>query len=300
MACKTSAMKQQEIKDILKKLENSVTQVFESEYYLKTYLTTLAKFHSYSFNNILWIYLQRPTASKVASYIDWERKFHRHVVKGSKGIKVLVPIKKKFVTQSEVTLEDGATALQENKYEKLYFKVGNVFDIADTTGEPLPSIVKILNFNSNFLKELINQMILSSPIPINITDKVDFGTSNGYYVLTSREIFIRNDLPDLQTLKTLLHELSHSYQETYHANETKDLNAGTKEVVAEATAYVTIELLREFYNMDALSSNDYSFGYIVSWSKNKELSELKSTLSLISTISNSLFDWISNLKIPNI
>lgn len=296
------AMKQRDVDDILKKLEESVLQIFSSEYYLKTYLSTYAKFHRYSFNNALWIYLQKPDASHVASFIDWERKFKRKVKKGSKGIKVLVPIKKKFSSTEEENLEDGTTAVKETEFQKLFFKIGNVFDVSDTVGEPLPTLTKILNLNSTFIKELIDEIVQSSTIPIHIetANQVNFGNANGYYIPSSKCIYIREDLPDLQKLKTILHELSHGLQETCYEDKVKDLSRDAKEVIAEATAYTTMELLKNLFNMEELSSDDYSFGYIVSWSSGKELKELKSTLSIISIISNTLFDWISQLTIPNL
>lgn len=296
------AMKRRDVDDILKKLEESVAQIFSSEYYLKTYLSTYAKFHKYSLNNVLWIYLQRPDASHVASFIDWDKKFKRKVKKGSKGIKVLVPIKKRYSTIEEEILEDGTIATKEKEFQRLFFKIGNVFDVTDTTGDPLPTLTKILNFNSTFIKELIDKIVQSSTIPIHIeaTTKVNFGNANGYYVPASKCIYIRDDLPDLQKFKTILHELSHGLQETCYETETKDLSRDAKEVIAEATAYTTMELLKNLLNMEELSSDDYSFGYIVSWSSGKELKELKSTLSIISTISNDLFDWISQLTIPNL
>lgn len=280
--------KHAEIAEILKTLEAEVYKIFTSEYYLEVYLKTFSKFHNYSFNNALWIYLQRQDATIVASFNDWKKKFNRNVKKGAKGIKVLVPIKKNIVKENAITME-------EEVYQKLFFKIGNVFDISDTEGQPLPEIVTLLQYNSDFLKNLIAMIIKSSEVPIIIKESDQFGNANGYYSITSNEIYVKQNLSDLQKLKTMLHELSHYIQETKFAANIKDIGRSSKEVIAESTAYCVMTLLNSHYHIDELKSDAYSFGYIVSWSKDKTLVELKSTLSLISTISNQLFNWITLL-----
>lgn len=281
--------KHAEIAEILKTLEAEVYKIFTSEYYLEVYLKTFSKFHNYSFNNALWIYLQRQDATIVASYNDWKKKFNRNVKRGAKGIKVLVPIKKNIVKENAITME-------EEVYQKLFFKIGNVFDISDTEGQPLPEIVTLLQYNSDFLKNLIAVVIKSSEVPIIIPKESDqFGNANGYYSITSNAIYVKKDLSDLHKLKTILHELSHYIQETKFAANMKDIGRSSKEVIAESTAYCVMTLLNNHYHINELKSDAYSFGYIVSWSKDKTLVELKSTLSLITTISNQLFNWITSL-----
>lgn len=288
--------KHAEIAEILKTLEAEVYKIFTSEYYLEVYLKTFSKFHNYSFNNALWIYLQRQDATIVASFNDWKKKFNRNVKKGAKGIKILVPIKKKIVKEGTVTADDGSVTTEEMVFQKLYFNVGYVFDISDTEGQPLPEIVTLLQYNSDFLKNLIAVIIKSSEVPIIILKESDqFGNANGYYSITSNEIYVKQNLSDLQKLKTMLHELSHYIQETKFAANIKDIGRSSKEVIAESTAYCVMTLLNSHYHIDELKSDAYSFGYIVSWSKDKTLVELKSTLSLISTISNQLFNWITSL-----
>lgn len=281
--------KHAEIAEILKTLEAEVYKIFTSEYYLEVYLKTFSKFHNYSFNNALWIYLQRQDATIVASYNDWKKKFNRNVKRGAKGIKVLVPIKKNIVKENAITME-------EEVYQKLFFKIGNVFDISDTEGQPLPEIVTLLQYNSDFLKNLIAMIIKSSEVPIIIPKESDqFGNANGYYSITSNAIYVKKDLSDLHKLKTIIHELSHYIQETKFAANMKDIGRSSKEVIAESTAYCVMTLLNSHYHINELKSDAYSFGYIVSWSKDKTLVELKSTLSLITTISNQLFNWITSL-----
>lgn len=299
---KERTTKRLDVNKILKELEESVEKIFSSEYYLETYLKTYAQFHNYSYNNVLWILLQRPDATQVASYVDWSRKFNRTVKKGSKGIKVLVPTPKKYTVQEEVKNEDGSKCIAEKEIKKLYFKVGHVFDIADTEGQELPTLTHTLDYNSDFLKEVIEKIVDASVIPISIDSKetVRFDGANGYYIPAKNEIHVRSDLPDLHRLKTIVHELSHGLQETEHEAVVKGLDRNTKEVVAESTAYVVMRMLQNLYGIKEISSDKYSFGYIVGWSTDKELKELKATLQLISLISNSIFEWIASLEIQSV
>lgn len=299
---KESITKRLDVNKILKELEESVAAIFTSEYYLETFLKTYAQFHNYSYNNVLWILLQRPDATWVASYADWNKKFNRNVKKGSKGIKVLVPTPKKYTVQEEVKSEDGSKCIAEKEIKKLYFKVGHVFDVADTEGQELPTLTHTLDYNSDFLKEVIKKIVDASVIPISIDSKetAKFDGANGYYIPAKNEIHVRADLPDLHRLKTIVHEMSHGLQETEHKAIVKGLDRNTKEVVAESTAYVVMRMLQNLYSIKEISSAEYSFGYIVGWSAGKELKELKATLQLIATISNSIFDWIASLEIQSV
>ena len=290
-----SDSKRQEIADILKELEESVTKIFESEYYLETFLKTYSKFHNYSLNNVIWIMQQRPEAERVASFATW-KKVGRHVKKGAKGIKVLVPVQKKIVAEREIQNADGTVSLEENEYKKTFFKVGHTFDVADTEGEDLPTLVHQLEYDSDFISSLISQIKDNSEVPICIDEDVaPFGKANGYYSLVDKDIHVRADISGLHMLKTIIHELSHSIQETEY-EEVKEFDRNKKEVVAEATAYTTMKMLQSEFQIEELDSSEYSFGYICGWSTGKELSELKETLKLIGTISNKIFDWIVEIS----
>ena len=74
----------QKVQEITDKLEEGLKELFESEKY-KTYLSTMSKFHNYSFNNTLLIAMQRPEATLVAGYKAWQKNFERHVNKGEKS-----------------------------------------------------------------------------------------------------------------------------------------------------------------------------------------------------------------------
>ena len=133
--------RQQQMTEILQNLENGVKEVFTSEKYVK-YLETFSKFHNYSFNNTILILMQCPKASFVASYKDWTEKFNRIVKKGSKGIQILVPTPKKYWEEEECTRPDGSKYKRKIEKRKLYFKIGHVFDLSQTTGDELPRLTR--------------------------------------------------------------------------------------------------------------------------------------------------------------
>lgn len=283
--------RQQQINEILGKLEEGVHQVFTSENYIK-YLETFSKFHDYSFNNIILILMQCPQASFVASYQDWNKKFERVVKKGEHGIKILVPTPKKITIDQEVNNPDGSTSIQQVESKRLYFKPGYVYDISQTIGKELPSLTRNLEYNSNVLSKLINLLFASSQIPITYDYNLKEKDANGYYNLTEKKIYLKSSLSDLHKLKTIIHEYSHFLQETQYQKQTHDYTRNTKEVIAESTAFCVIEMLNNSLNISKLSSEEYSFGYIAGWGS-RDLKELKQTLNIISKISNSIFEWIS-------
>lgn len=290
---KSPEERKQEMTEILKNLEDGVRGVFTSENYIN-YLKTFSKFHSYSFNNIILIMLQCPNASHVASYKDWNEKFHRVVKKGEKGITILVPTPKKVVTKEQVNNPDGTITETEIERKHLYFKKGYVFDVSQTMGDELPTLVKDLDFETPELHALINKLIGDSKIPIKYDYNLDNENSpKGYYNILTQEIYLNPSLKALHKLKTIIHEYSHFLQETLFITQTKEFDRNTKEVVAESCAFSVIEMLSNELNMEKLDSSQYSFPYIAGWG-NKDLKELKSTLDIISKLSNQIFIWISN------
>lgn len=284
--------RQQQMKEILQNLENGVKEVFTSENYIR-YLETFSKFHNYSFNNTILILMQCPKASFVASYKDWTEKFNRIVKKGSKGIQILVPTPKKYWEEEECTRPDGSKYKRKIEKRKLYFKIGHVFDLSQTTGDELPTLTQNLEFDTPELNKLINCLFATSEVPISYDYDLKTDTDpNGYYSLVKKEICLKPELSALHRLKTIIHEYSHYYQETLFKEHTKDFDRDTKEVVAESCAYCVIEMLANETNIEKLSSEEYSFGYIASWGS-KDLKELRSTLEMISKLSNLIFNWVS-------
>lgn len=288
---RTLEERKQQMNEILENLENGVRDVFTSENYLN-YLETFSKFHNYSFSNIILILLQYPEASYVASFKDWTTKFNRIVKKGEHGIKILVPTPKKVTMEKEVTNPDGTTSIEEVERKHLYFKTGYVFDISQTMGDELPTLVKTLKYESNDLDDLLNNLFSTSEVKIDYDYSLAENSANGYYNLLTQQIFLKPTLSALHKLKTIAHEYSHYLQETLHTANTKEMDRGTKEVIAESCAYCVLSMLANEFNMEKLDSSEYSFGYVASWGS-RDLKELKSTLTLISDISNQIFNWIS-------
>lgn len=283
--------RKQQMNEILENLENGVRDVFTSENYVR-YLNTFSKFHSYSFSNIILILIQCPEASYVASFKDWTTKFNRIVKKGEHGIKILVPTPKKVTMEQQIINPDGTTSIEEVEQKRLFFKTGYVFDISQTMGDALPTLVKSLHYESQELDDLLSKLFATAEVPIDYDYSLAENDANGYYNILSQQIFLKSTLSALHKLKTIIHEYSHYLQETIHAVHTQEMDRSTKEVIAESCAYCVLSMLANEFNMEKIDSSEYSFGYVASWGS-RDLKELKSTLTLISEISNQIFDWIS-------
>lgn len=255
------------IKEITDQLEAGVTAVFESDAY-KAYLKCMSKFHNYSLNNTLLIALQRPDASLVCGYQAWKKDHGRQVRKGEKGIKIIAPCKYK------VELEEKDDDGNQKIAEYTGFKVTTVFDVAQTEGKELPTIgVNELSGDVGDYRKLFSALTEICPVPI-YTEDIQNG-AKGYYSDAERKIVIKSDMSQLQTIKTMIHEMAH---EKLHAKEHLDPNhpvdRRTKEVEAESIAYT----LCQHYSLD---SSDYSFSYIAGYSSDKDIKELKASLERI-------------------
>ena len=255
------------IKEITEQLEAGVKGVFESDAY-KAYLKCMSKFHNYSLNNTLLIALQRPDAQLCASYTSWQRDHGRQVRKGEKGIKIIAPCK--YKVELEEKDENGKPKITE----RTGFKVVTTFDISQTDGPDLPSIgVDELSGDVNGYRKLFNALTEICPVPIYVEDIRD--GAKGYYSDAERKIVIKEDMSQLQTIKTMIHEMAH---EKLHAKEHLDKehpsDRRTKEVEAESIAYT----ICQHYGLD---SSDYSFSYVAGWSSDKDIKELKTSLERI-------------------
>ena len=229
------------IKEITEQLEAGVTAVFESDAY-KAYLKCMSKFHNYSLNNTLLIALQRPDASLVAGYQAWKKDHGRQVRKGEKGIKIIAPCKYK------VELEEKDDEGNQKVAEYMGFKVATVFDYAQTEGPELPTIgVNELIGDVGDYRKLFNALTEMCPVPI-YTEDINNG-AKGYYSDADRKIVIKSDMSQLQTIKTMIHEMAH---EKLHAKEKLDkdhpVDRRTKEVEALCSffhnAYVFLNSLK--------------------------------------------------------
>ncbi len=268
-------------------LEQGLTDLFESEKY-KQYLSTMAMFHNYSFRNTMLILYQLPTASYVAGFNAWH-DHNRFVRKGEKGIKIFAPApyKKKIEEQqfdksgAPVKDNDGNPVFKEKEITVPAFKVTSVYDISQTDGEPLPSLggdelVGTVDNYENFWETLKK----ISPFPIHL-EKIEGSEAKGYcHYGKDAKIVVDNGMSEIETISVGIHEISHARLHNYTAEELATLPPEEKktrrmrEVEAESVAFV---VCKHF----GIETGEAAFPYIAGWSKNKEIPELKASLSLI-------------------
>lgn len=274
------------VQQITEQLPDKIRELFASDKYAE-YLNVLGKFSNYSFNNTLLIAMQRPDATYVAGYKAWENKFDRHVVAGSKGIQILQPAPYKREVEEEMKDEhgntiygyDGKPLLHKEEVIMQGFKVGYVFAYEDTEGSELPSIVQLLDSDVKNYEQTMDILKTISPAPIVFHEIKD--GANGYYSHTDNGIHVKEDLLELQMIKTTIHEMAHAILHNKDNGTDKDTNRREKEVEAESVAYTVCNYL-------GLDTSDYSFGYIAGWSADKELKELKETMEKIRETSNTI------------
>ena len=282
------------MKEITDRLETGIQELFESERY-KAYLTSMAKFHSYSFNNTLLIAMQG--GQLVAGYNKWRDDFHRNVKRGEKGIKILAPapykVKKEVPKLDEqgqpVMDKDGNPVTEKKEIQVPAFKIVSVFDVSQTEGEPLPSIgVDELAGNVEQYEDFFKALEQTSPVPMAFEDIP--GGSHGYYHLTEKRIAIQENMSELQTLKTAIHEIAHAKlhaidPEAPVTEQADRPDSRTREVQAESVAYAVCQ----HYGLD---TSDYSFGYVAGWSSGKDLKELRASLETIRATAHELITAI--------
>ena len=282
------------MKEITDRLETGIQELFESERY-KAYLTTMSKFHSYSFNNTLLIAMQGGQLG--AGYNKWRDDFHRNVKKGEKAIKILAPapfkakkeVQKLDAQGRPVMGKDGKPVTEVQEIQVPAFKIVSVFDVSQTEGEPLPSIgVEELTGSVERYGEFFKALEQTSPVPIGFED-IPSG-SHGYYHLTEKRIAIQEGMSELQTLKTAIHEIAHSKlhaidPEAPAIEQADRPDSRTREVQAESVAYAVCQ----HYGLD---TSDYSFGYVAGWSSGKDLKELKASLETIRATAHELITTI--------
>ena len=286
----------QKVKEITDKLEEGLKELFESEKY-KSYLTTMSKFHNYSFNNTLLMAMQKPEATLVAGYQAWQKNFNRHVNKGERGIRILAPAPYKIKEErdkldpvtGEVMLDkDGTPQTEEVEIKIPAFRAVSVFDVSQTDGEPLPELeAKELLSTVEGYEDFINAITYVAHAPIGFEDIP--GASKGYFNIEKNRIAVQEGMSESQTLKTMVHETAHSMLHNKEVNKedilapAKDRN--TKEVEAESIAFTV-------YNHFSIDTSDYSVGYIAGWSNGKDMKELKSSLDTIRRTASELITGI--------
>ena len=282
---KTHLSQFDKVKEITDKLEAGIQALFDSETF-KNYLKTLSKFHDYSLNNTILIAMQKPDATLVAGYTAWQKNFGRQVQKGEHGIRILAPTpyKKQMevdrvdpVTRQPILNPDGSTAKELKEVMVPAFKVVNVFDVSQTDGRPLPTIgVDELTGNVSNYEMFFEALKRACPVPIGFED-IPSG-AKGYYHTVDQRIAIQEGMSEVQTVKTLIHEMAH---QKLHSIDPKELpleeprlTRNAKEVEAESVAYT----VAQHYGIE---TSDYSFAYIAGWSQGKDTPELKASLDRI-------------------
>lgn len=282
------------MKEITDKLETGIMDLFESDRF-QAYLDTMARFHNYSFNNTILIAMQG--GQLVAGYNKWRDEFHRNVKKGEKGIKIFAPapykVKKEVPKLDEqgqpVRDKDGNTVTEQKEIQVPAFKIVSVFDVSQTEGEPLPSLgVEELTGDVERYQDFFKALEQTSPVPMAFEDIP--GGSHGYYHLTEKRIAIQENMSELQTLKTAIHEIAHAKPhaidpEAPAAEQQNRPDSRTREVQAESVAYTVCQ----HYGLD---TSDYSFGYVAGWSSGKDLKELKASLETIRATAHELITTI--------
>jgi antirestriction protein ArdC len=295
----------EKLKEITDRLEQGITELFDSERY-KEYLRVMSKFHNYSFNNTLLIAMQKPDASLIAGFTAWKNQFQRNVKKGEKGIKIIAPSPFKIKqetekidpqTQKPVIGRDGKPVTEEKEITIPAYKVVSVFDVSQTEGKELPDIaMDALTGDVEQYSDFFAALEKTSPVPIGF-EKIE-GGAHGYYHLEDKRIALDEGMSELQTLKTAIHEIAHAKLHDIDLNAPKDeqqprVDRRTREVEAESVAYTVCQ----HYGLD---TSDYSFGYVAGWSSGRELAELKSSLETIRSaaadIINSIDGHIAELQ----
>ena len=282
----TSEKPAEKLKEITDRLEQGITELFDSERY-REYLRVMSKFHNYSFNNTLLIAMQKPDASLVAGFSAWKNNFGRNVIKGQKGIKIIAPspykVKQEMKkidphTQQPIIGKDGKPVTEEKEITIPAYTVVSVFDVSQTEGRELPDIaVNELTGDVERYRDFFAALEKTSPVPIGF-EQIP-GSSHGYYHLEDKRIAIDEGMSEIQTLKTAIHEIAHAKLHDIDLNAPENeqqprIDRRTREVEAESVAYTVCQ----HYGLD---TSDYSFGYVAGWSSGRELDELKSSLETI-------------------
>lgn len=269
-----------ELHQITDKLEKGVKDVFQSDKY-KQFLNVMAKFPRYSVNNIMLIMMQRPDAQLCQSFTGW-KQMGRYVKKGEKGISILAPAPYKIEREQTKLDEKGRPVFDadgEPVKEKVEvtiraFKVVKTFDLSQTDGKELPTIgPSELVGNIEGYPKLLQALQEISPVPVSF-ELID-GDAKGFYHLEDKKIVVQDGMSEVQTIKTLLHEMAHQkLHDKDNVPEAKDISRNGKEVEAESVAYVVCQHY-------GINTSDYSFSYVAGWSEGKETPELKASLDKI-------------------
>ena len=270
------------MQNLFKKIDDGVKAVFESDKY-KDCLRYMSKFTNYSAGNCILIMLQKPEASLVAAFGKW-KQLGRTVNKGEKGIAILAPMTFRN-KQSDVEDEEGQ---DEAETRTLGFRKVYVFDVSQTSGEPVPEYVSDLDedIEEEHVEAVISAVRSVTGLPVDVENIS--GGAKGYYSHSEQRIVIQAGLSGAQAVKTAIHECAHALLHDPDKNlPTADTTRSDKEVQAESVAYIVASR----YGLD---TSEYSFPYIASWSHGKQLDQLNRFLNEIQVTARIICDAIDN------
>ena len=283
----------QKMEEVQNLLKTGVEKIKNSEEF-KKYLTVMSKFHNYSLNNTLLIYLQNPNATAVAGFNKWKKDFHRTVKKGEKSIRILAPIlKNKELLESDEN--DNQESKNENKIIVGYRPVP-VFDISQTVGEELPQAPKPIDLEGSYPLYEQNKNILKKLTGYEVVEAPREDGADGSCNYETKIISIQKNLSEFQKMKTLLHECGHALlhgslinNDNLDSFEVEVMNnRHIREVEAESVSFVVGQFL-------GFDSSEYSFNYIVNWSGKNEY--LENSLKRIRNTANQIIDVLVKLGV---
>ena len=262
---------QDKLKKLTEELERTVQQFMSGEKYM-AFLSSMAKFHKFSLNNQILIAMQKKDATLCASYGAWKKNFGRYVKKGEEGIRIICPapsFKKEIVEETVMR-----------------YTVGYVWDISQTSGEPLPEIVQPLDGDlDDDLKKVKKAILQICPVPVSFKPIV--GETFGYYKTDTKEIVVDSTISEKDSLTTIIHEMAHAIMHNADAPGYK-LSSMTKEVQAESVCYI----VSKYFGLD---TSQFSFGYIADWSSTRKTPELKESLEAIRNTANDIIAKVEKI-----
>ena len=279
-------------------IEQGIKELFESEKYMR-YLSVMSRFHRYSVNNTMLIYMQKPDATLVAGYNKWKNQFERHVKPGEHGITIIAPtpFKKKIEeqkldpdTKAPMLDAEGKIIMEEREVEIPMFRPVKVFDVSQTDGKPLPELASSLSGNVQNYEAFMEALRRSAPVPLSVEPMA--ANMDGYFSPDQQRIAIREGMSEVQTVSAAVHEIAHSKLHNYAKVQEEAARAGdkeppkkkdrnTEEVEAESISYAVCQ----YYG---IQTGENSFGYIANWSQGKELPELRASLETINKAAGEL------------
>ncbi|MBM6871587.1 LPD16 domain-containing protein [Pseudoflavonifractor phocaeensis] len=279
-------------------IEQGIQELFESEKYMR-YLSVMSRFHRYSVNNTMLIYMQKPDATLVAGYNKWKNQFERHVKRGEHGITIIAPtpFKKKIEeqkldpdTKAPMLDAEGKVIMEEREVEIPMFRPVKVFDVSQTDGKPLPELASTLSGSVQNYEAFMEALRRSAPVPLSVEPMA--ANMDGFFSPDRQRIAIREGMSEVQTVSAAVHEIAHSKLHNYAKAQEEAARAGdkeppkkkdrnTEEVEAESISYAVCQ----YYG---IQTGENSFGYIANWSQGKELPELRASLETINKAAGEL------------